>query len=284
MSLGQIRERTDQLRSIPLEWVLRACAAQPDRYDPRKWHTSQGVLSIRGAKFINWNRGEGGGGAIDLAIHLNHLSFPEALAWLQRHFPRPALPSEAPLSLQPPLRMPPPDSGKLWRVQSYLARQRSIPHSLLDTLLQSGALYADHRANAVFPLLGEANLPVGAELRGTTSRPWHGMAPGSRKDLGFFSAPIPRTPCQGIILCESAIDALSCSFLHPHHRCLSTAGARPNLSWLAPLIEQGQPLYCGFDADPTGDSMAHALISLHPTVQRLRPPRHDWNDLLKYRS
>ena len=67
----------------------------------------------------------------------------------------------------------------------------------------------------------------------------------------------------------------------PHRRCLSTAGARPNPRWLAPLLNQGCEVYCGFDADPAGDDMARAMIALHPTVKRLRPPEHDWNDVLR---
>ena len=51
--------------------------------------------------------------------------------------------------------------------------------------------------------------------------------------------------------------------------------------WLKPLLDQGSQVYCGFDADPTGDDMADAMIALHPAVQRLRPPAHDWNDVLK---
>ncbi len=43
--------------------------------------------------------------------------------------------------------------------------------------------------NAVFLLLGNQNTPVGAELRGTTDRPWRGLAPGSHKDLGGFAIP-----------------------------------------------------------------------------------------------
>jgi hypothetical protein len=30
--------------------------------------------------------------------------------------------------------------------------------------------------------------------------------------------------------------------------------------------------------------MAQAMILLHPTIQRLRPSRHDWNDVLKAHS
>jgi hypothetical protein len=136
--------------------------------------------------------------------------------------------------------------------------------------------YADARANAVFLLLGTQNTPVGAELRGTTDGRWRGMAPGSQKDLVFFSiASAEPHPSQPIILCESAIDAISCWAIHPDHRCLSTAGARPNPQWLATLVGQGLQIYCGFDSDPTGDRAANAMIALYPAIQRLRPPRHD---------
>ena len=30
--------------------------------------------------------------------------------------------------------------------------------------------------------------------------------------------------------------------------------------------------------------MASAMINLHPTVKRLRPSQHDWNDALRARS
>jgi hypothetical protein len=276
-----IRERADQLRALPLEPVLQVWGAQRDRDDPRKWHTSQGILSVSGAKFMNWNCGIGGGGAIDLVIHLTHLGFLKALQWLEEHFPVPitALPAQPPP--QPNFLQPIPDPGKLGRVRHYLLTQRGLPHILIDPLIHSGSLYADPRANAVFLLRDPQNLPVGAELRGTTARPWRGMSPGSRKDLGFFAA--PAVPVSAIILCESAIDALSCSALHPRHLCVSTAGARPNPRWLPAFIDQGHRIYCGFDADPTGDAMALAMISIYPTVKRLRPSLKDWNDVLRSR-
>jgi hypothetical protein len=282
MTFWQRKELAQHLRAIPLETVLPLCGAQKDHDDKRKWHTSAGALSVTGAKFMNWHDSVGGGGAIDLVMHLNHLDFKAAVDWLAHHFPGARPPQPVPPTPPSELRLPPPDPSKLGRVKEYLARQRGITPTLLDPLIQSGTLYADTRANAVFLLLGKESLPVGAELRGTTQRVWRGLAPGSQKDLGCFS--IPATPLPGIILCESAIDAISCFALHPHHRCLSTAGARPNPRWLQPLLDQGHPVYCGFDADPTGDDMARAMTALHPTVKRLRPPEHDWNDVLKARS
>ena len=279
MTFGQRRELAQRLRTIPLERVLPLCGAQPDRDDRRKWHTPAGVLSVTGPKFMNWTLGAGGGGAIDLVIHLHHLDFKAAVAWLSGHFPGVPPPAASAPSPAAALQLPPPAPGQLTRLRNYLIAQRRLPSVLVVPLINSGTLYADARANAVFLLRDEHNRPVGAELRGTTQRAWHGLAPGSQKDLGCFA--IPAAPRPTGVLCESAIDAISCLALHPEYRCLSTAGARPDPRWLRPLLDQGGRIYCGFDADPTGDTMAHAMITLHPTVQRLRPSQHDWNDLLR---
>ena len=104
------------------------------------------------------------------------------------------------------------------------------------------------------------------------------MASGTRKDLGYFSVAAPDATM--IVLCESAIDALSCSILRPGSLCISTAGARTSPRWLDSLACDVMPIYCGFDADPTGDQMARAMIAAHPRVRRLRPLLQDWNDVL----
>jgi hypothetical protein len=272
------RVRAERLRALPLPVVLAALEATPDPHDPAKWRTARGVLSINGAKFINWNLGLGGGGAIDLVMHLRQVGFGQALEWLEQHFGVVTPLTPQTLRVQS-LSLPPPLPTNWPRVQRYLAQERKLPPTLLEPLARSGTLYADARANAVFLLLDTAGHPVGAELRGTTGSGWRGMAPGSRKDRGFFSISAPAT--QGIALCESAIDAISCHALHPDYRCLSTSGARPDPAWLAALISQGLPVYCGFDADPTGEAMAQRMHELHPSIRRLRPAAKDWNDLLR---
>jgi hypothetical protein len=286
VSFEQHRRWVDGLRRIPLPEVLRAAGAVADRHDPVKWHTAEGVLSVNGVKFFNWNRGCGGGGAIDLAMHLNACDFTAAVQWLtQRCVAAPAPLQRAPSS-QPArlpdcgqaLTLPIPAAEQLDRVQRYLRKQRRLPEALLKALRDAGRFYADRRANAVFVLLGKECRPVGAELRGTSASAWRGLAPGSRKDLGYFAC--GPAHASELVLCESAIDAISCAALYPNRLCLSTAGARPNPAWLPPLLAQHHRLYCGFDADPTGDQMAQAMIALHPDIHRLRPPRHDWNDVL----
>ena len=289
------QQKANLLRAIPLESVLKLSGAQPDRYDKSKWHTSQGVISVTGAKFMNWNRGQGGGGAIDLVIHLNGFDFRQALSWLEGHFRSELFPhasesgqnvtsTPAQAKWQPPW----PDPTKLGSVRAYLLNRRGLPPEVIDRLIRSKSLYADGRANAVFLLLGQDGAPVGAELRGTTPRPWHSMAGGSRKDSGFFSVPDRRhvtasSSVQAVILCESAIDAISCSVLYPNHWCLSTAGVRSNPQWLVPLLAQGYRIYCGFDADATGEAMAQVMRGLYPAIERLAPPAKDWNALFTSR-
>lgn len=176
------------------------------------------------------------------------------------------------------MRLPMRDDRQLDRMRQYLVNQRGLAPRWLNPLIDAGRLYADPRGNAVFLLLGKGQRVVGAELRGTGTRSWRGMAPGSQKDRGFFWIGAP--DARAVVLCESAIDAISCWALFPQQICISTSGARANPGWLGALWRRGYVIYCGFDADLVGDAMAQAMIRLHPTVKRLRPWAHDWNDLL----
>jgi hypothetical protein len=291
MSAPAGRERTNRLRALPLTDILRAVGARPDPRDPVKWHTARGVLSVNGTKFFNWNETTGGGGAIDLAMHLMGLDFKEAIGWLA-HLPAASPAAQAGrFALPPPgativpsyvlrrLVLPVPAARALPTVIGYLSGQRRLPLAQLQPLLDSGDLYADHKTNAVFLLRNEHHAPVGAELRGTGSETWRGLAPGSHKDNGYFAVG-PSCP-QAIVLCESAIDAISCRTLYPDRLCLSTSGARADPAWLPALLPRHLPIYCGFDDDGTGERMAQAMIARHPAVQRIRPPCHDWNDTLR---
>jgi hypothetical protein len=286
MNFDDLRRQADIVRSLPLESVLLARGAVRDRRDRHKWHTEQGPLSVSGPKFTNWRRDQGGGGAIDLVMHLAGVDYRTAVAWLQQHLAAgpltPARPSgsEAMAPEKPrTLRLPAPDGRLLGRVRQYLTQCRRLEPTLIEPLIQASKLYADSRGNAVFLLVaGKAQRPVGAELRGTGPRVWRGLASGTRKDLGYFW--IGTQGSREIVLCESAIDAMSCFQLSPQRICISTAGVRSNPSWLPGLLVHGYELHCGFDVDGPGDAAAAHMMALHPAIRRLRPPAHDWNDAL----
>ena len=283
-SYEEIGKQADLVRTIELTAVLERTGCVPDRFDKGKWHTPQGVISVTGPQFMNWSTGEGGGGAIDLVLHLTCCDFKTAVLRLSDTF-SPTADEPPQRTISPPrhaFSAPRRNNAGLSRVMNYLACDRRIPGELLDSLVQSGKLYADCRANAVFLLLGKGKTIVGAELRGTSHLKWHGMSAGSRKDLGCFRVGTADT--KKVVLCESAIDALSCVALHQDCIALSTSGAHPDPPWLSALITKGFDVYCGFDADDTGDSHAHRMLRLHPTVKRLRPNKHDWNEALQSRA
>lgn len=289
MNFADLR-RAAVVRAVPLESVLLFRGAVRNRHDRHKWRTEQGPLSLTGPKFTNWHTGQGGGGAIDLVMHLAQVNFRTALVWLEQHLAASQVASGGPAAhashreSSPSeeaglLRMPVRDDRLLERVRQYLTQRRYLAASLVEPLIASGKLYADRRGNAVFvSVAGKANRPVGAELRGTGPRVWRGMAPGTNKDCGYFWSGVSGS--REIVLCESAIDALSCFQMHPRRICISASGVRADPPWLGGLIARGYELHCGFDADGPGDAAAARMIALHPQVKRLRPSAHDWNDAL----
>lgn len=326
MTRDDFRRQADVVRAIPLEVVLTFWGAVRDRRDKSRWRTPRGPLSVTGAKFFSWHDCHGGGGAIDLVMHLGGGDAKQAIGWLWRHLAcrvndaNPAADLDAdpaasttgsafgsasssgrstPLADQnhgnptrrrrhQRLHLPAASLANLPRVRRYLAEQRGLSATILASLIDEGKLYADARGNAVFLMVaGKPNRPVGAELRGTGNRVWRGLAPGTRRNAGYFW--IGNRGSKQIVLCESAIDAISCFQLHtqPHGAhlrgeciCISTAGVRPGVPWLRPLLARGYDIRCGFDADEPGEAASRQLVTRHPSIQRLRPPRHDWNDAL----
>ena len=158
-------------------------------------------------------------------------------------------------------------------------QQRSLVPSILNPLIDAGKIYADRRGNAVFLMVAtKANRSMGAELRGTGPWIWRGLAPGSSRDAGYFWVGIPGV--RKSILCESQIAAISCHQLHPDCTCISTAGVRFDAPWIHPLITRRHDIHCGFDDEP-GETASRQMIARHPTIQRLQPPAHGGNDVLK---
>jgi hypothetical protein len=137
VTFDDLRRRAAVVREVPLETVLLLRGAVRDRHDRHKWHTEQGPLSVSGPKFINWPRGHGGGGAIDLVMHLADVDFRTAVQWLQQHVAvghlAVAQPTAHASGREPPvpeggrkLRLPVPDDRMLDRVRQYLTGRRCL--------------------------------------------------------------------------------------------------------------------------------------------------------------
>jgi hypothetical protein len=207
MTRDDFRRQADAVRSIPLEVVLTSWGAVRDRRDKSQWRTPRGPLSVTGIKFFNWHDCQGGGGAIDLVMHLSGWDAGRAIDWLSRHLGsgsanasstanataaginspsastsgRSWWPSSGCDDDLKQLRLPAASLANLPRVHRYLTQQRGLAASILAPLIEAGKLYADGRGNAVFLMVaGKAQRAIGAELRGTGKQVWHGLAPGTR--------------------------------------------------------------------------------------------------------
>jgi hypothetical protein len=209
----------EKLRKIPLIDIIINSGAIRDKYDQHKFQTSKGTISITGQKFKNWSLGKGGGGSIDLVMHLYQLDFCSAVIWLSNNYYSNVNSEHVPIltpEKKTKLILPENNERNLPIVISYLNQERKIPINMIRKLINSGKLYADDKANAVFPLTGK-----------------NGKIEGG---------------------------------------------------WLYEISKTEIKIYCGFDDDEAGNRCAEKMITMFPEVQRKKPEKHDWNDVLKLKE
>lgn len=126
-SFKSIKQKADLVRGIDLGQVLDGTGAVKDKFDKAKWHTSKGTISVSSAKFMNWSKGIGGGGAIDLVMHLKNFDFKTAVLWLDNVFTAQHIQIPSNKMKPKPIQLPKKDSTKLPQVINYLVKIRAIP-------------------------------------------------------------------------------------------------------------------------------------------------------------
>ena len=303
---------------MPLETVIERLGGQVDRHNAHKWHVNGEHISITGERFYNHDRGQGGGGAIDLVMHAAGYDYRAAVAylrdthgaeaaitaatWHSAHAGQQQAQEIVERAERPPFHAPAPDKARWPEVRHYLVEQRQLPAALVDALHGRGTIYAAGRANAVFLRQDADGQATGASLRGTMAgSDFKGLAAGTRRDEGHFSfiigKPEPYTAPQ-VYISESPIDALSRAALimrageSGEYIFTSTDG---HGSLPARQIDEGLSrravVHCGFDRDRGGDTMWERVKEryggqAHETygpIDRDRPPAgvKDWNEALQ---
>lgn len=281
-----------RLRGLPLDTVLEKFGAERDPQDPkRNWKTHVGRITVTEGKFFNHDQDKGGGGAIDLVMHMGEFNFKNAVAWLGGNVGKDAAIAQYQVEAAkhagrildrtpaPRLEVRAPDANKLGQVKHYLVETRGIPEAIVATAIEKGRLWADKHGNAVFGLRDVEGNQVGAELRGTYEKPFHGV----RGEKGLFFTGNASTKVA--VFVESAIDAMSYQAINPRSMVISTTGSSRDLlsKAAAELHGRGFRLVAGFDNDKEGDRLANALSAAAGVeVERQRPAAgKDWNDQLK---
>lgn len=265
------------LRNLPLIPILQTFGLERDIADKSQFKSPRHRISIQSNSFRWYDHSarKGGGGSIDLVMHLQGCNFNDACTWLNGGSTW--LQAEAaktkPIEPFKQSFVPPPNPIHLDAVRRYLTQERKLKPELIDWCIAKGLLFADDFANCVF-LYGKN----GAELRGTQKVKFN-RCYGSL-DQAFF---IPGQQAAGkVVFCESAIDALSYRQLFPHVPVFSTAGCqRYSLikQVLQYSIQHGLTPVCGFDNDEEARKSYELLRAENHKIQILRevPELKDWN-------
>jgi 5S rRNA maturation endonuclease (ribonuclease M5) len=287
-------EQTEQLRQLPLTQVVYELGFEPDLKDSHKWRNEDQILNLTGSKFYDWTQMKGGGGAIDLVMHIQGGNFSEAMAWLQDRFGDRAATAIGMQAVKErveererhPFVLPEPDEMKWQAVLEYLRRVRKLPSGIVNELHQQGLVYADGQQNAVFVRRSLDGEVTGAALRGTVGErnSFKGLAEGSRRTEGWFytvSGGEEGGAIERVVLVEGAIDALSFQILNrPQEKTIILAtdgmGALP-MGWL----RQVERVEVAFDRDAAGTEMAKRIQQEIPQAIRVEPERKDWNEDLQ---
>jgi hypothetical protein len=291
------QELADKVRDIPLEKVAHELGLDPDLKDKHKWQHDSHIINITGSKFYDWQHLKGGGGAIDLVMHVNQCDFKQAVAWLNDRLGEGTALQAATYKTKEiiqteqlrPFIPPTVDESKWLLVKTYLTRERRLPSALVDSLHQQGLVYADDKQNAVFirRSLDEQTI-TGATLRGTagTDNTFKGLALGSKRSAGWFhfqQGGQSNDPIQRAVLVESPIDAMSFAVLDRTDSrktiYLSTDGAGTvPLEFLLQLPTKS--VIVAYDNDQPGNLMAQRVIEQLPNAVRRLPKAIDWNQEL----
>ena len=267
----------DGLRNIPIPEVMERLGFERDSKDKNNWRTSTGRVTVTGQKFFCHTSGKSGGGAFDLVMAQQNMSFRDARDWLRQQFgggepppvkPAPVAATEKKSGVE--------DHGPFQQswptVKTYLTKLRHLDSALIDHLHQSGRIWSDRQNNAVFRLHNG-----GLALRGTGAAQFHGI----RGEKGYFI--LRRGHDNRAYFCESPIDALSMLQLGYKGRIIATLGdPSPDAlkAFAESLTAAGFSLFSSFDNDAKGE----ALSKLLPAAKRHKPMRKDWNQDLISRT
>jgi Plasmid recombination enzyme/Protein of unknown function (DUF3991) len=288
------------LRDIPLESIAYQLGLHPHPKYQGRWINQNHTINITGSTFYDFVGVEhGGGGAIDLVMHLLNCNFREAVAWLHDTFGESdtlravthharteaenIIATEKPKQFVAPVK----DDSRWGDVRSYLVEKRKLPAALIDNLHNAGLIYSDEKQNAIFLM---RSLPdgeiTGALIRGTYgfNNTFHGVAAGSKLNKGWFHFTTGSEPDSKItraVLVKSPIETLSIAVLDHSllHKTIYIAVDSPRCMPIE-FLSYFKEVVAAYDNDGVGEEIAGAVLKVLPQVTRLKPKARDWNQQL----
>jgi hypothetical protein len=300
----KISELADQLRSIPLREVLEhyGFEVRPEGTTLRAKGPHHNIV-VTGSRWFDNKVGVGGGGAIDLVIHVAKVDFPAACRSLAGEF-LPLAAGQRALSFPRSWQESPHPEKKSfeelaalyavredsnWPIaRAYLVEERKISAPLVDDLHARGSIYAsDHRPNPslVFLHRDQHGKVRGATLRDTKHQSTFRACLGNKLTAWFAVGDLARA--DRIVAVESPIDALSYHSLvgcrSESFAVVSCAGATVPRELMLRAYDGRKAFVVALDNDPAGQrgrqkARDETLDWAGFTLTSECPRRKDWND------
>ena len=300
----KISELADQVRDIPLRDVLERYGFEPRREGTTlRAKSEHHNIVVTGTQWFDNKADIGGGGAIDLVMHIGGVDFLAACRSLADQF-RPLAAGQSDLSFpSSSQRQPPPEKKSFeelmalyaarddsnWPIaRAYLVEQRKISAGLVDELHACGSIYAnDHRPNPSLVFLhrdqhGEVR---GATLRDTRHQSAFRPCLGNKLTAWFAVGNLAKA--KRVVAVESPIDALSyySLFACPNDSLavVSCAGATIPQALMFQAYDRCQAFVVALDNDPAGErgwvkAQADTVDWMGFKLSSESPKHKDWND------
>jgi Toprim-like/Protein of unknown function (DUF3991) len=307
----KISELADQVRDIPLRDVLEhygfETKAEGTTLRARSEHHN---IVVTGSQWFDNKAGLGGGGAIDLVIHIAKVNFSAACRSLADHF-RPFATSRKTFSFPKRSQQPPHPEKKsfeelaaiyavrddtYWPIaRAYLVERRKIAADVVDELHQAGTVFANNHCpnpSLVFLHRDLQGVVLGASLRDTKHQSAFRPCLGNKLTAWFAVGDITTAPSIAVV--ESAIDALSYYCLHAHRpgelSVVSCAGAVVPHELMDQAYERKQSFIVALDNDRAGEQRWRRARDASAgwigfQISSHSPKQKDWNeDLIQLAS
>jgi hypothetical protein len=270
----KISKLADQVRGISLRDVLERYGfdVKPEGTTLRAKDTHHNIV-VTGSRWFDNKAGVGGGGAIDLVIHLARVNFSAACRSLADEF-LPLASRQTALSFPNSWQESPHAERKSfeqlaalyavredanWPIaRAYLVEQRKIPAPVVDELHGRGSIYAnDHRPNPslVFLHRDQHGKVRGATLRDTKHQSAFRPCLGNKLSAWFAVGDLAKA--DRIVAVESPIDVLSYYSLSGCRSdslaVVSCAGATIPRELMLMAYDGGKAFVIAFDNDAAGE-------------------------------
>ncbi len=283
----------DPLRSVSLEQVAAALCLESDDKPRPSWRHQGHQIRINGSQFYDWDESQmkGGGGAIDLVMHVLRSDFKTAVAWLVDRFGETAVQMAGRYHAQmvaqeaeSPGFVIPDAAPEQWPVVRADFVSQQLPGALIDQLHEQGLLYADERGAAIFLQRDLMTRSVTGAYR-LSGDGFSGTMLGSDRAKGRFywlRGGDATDEVQQVVVGQTPIDVLALGLMGPMTKVrtmyLSADGVLP-LAYLQGFA--AKRVRVAMNRDAVGERLVQEVREALPQVKEMQPEQVNWVENLQ---